>query len=73
MDFTKQAQFFRRNDFDAVYYDFFEEVWDSGDIYADPSGWNDTESKVALVFPTIRVNGAFGRYYLDEDRTLGQS
>lgn len=72
MDFTKRAQFFRRGDFDAVYYDFFKEVWASGDVYADPSGWNDTESKVSGLLPIIRVNqAALGRYYLDEDRTLG--
>lgn len=72
MDYTRRTKFFRRNDFDPVYYDFFEEVWDSGDVYADPSGWNDTESTAAGLLPMIRVNeAALGRYYLDEDKTLG--
>lgn len=72
MDYTRRTTFFRRNDFDPVYYDFFEEVWDSGDVYADPSGWNDTESTAAGLLPMIRVNeAALGRYYLDEDKTLG--
>jgi histidinol-phosphate/aromatic aminotransferase/cobyric acid decarboxylase-like protein len=72
VDFTRRARFFRRSDFDAVYYDFFEEVWESGEVYADPSGWNDTESRVASLLPAIRVNeAALGRYYLDEDKTLG--
>jgi histidinol-phosphate/aromatic aminotransferase/cobyric acid decarboxylase-like protein len=63
---------FRRNDFDSVYYDFFEEIWESGDVYADPSGWRDTASDVASLLPKIQVDqAAFGRYYLDEDATLG--
>lgn len=72
MDYTRRTIFFRRNDFDLVYYDFFEEIWDSGDVYADPSGWNDTEARAAGLLPTVHVNeAALGRYYLDEDKTLG--
>lgn len=72
MNHTRRTSLFRRNDFDSVYYDFFEEVWDSGDVYADPSGWNDTEAAAAGMLPSIRVDEAsLGRYYLDEDRTLG--
>jgi histidinol-phosphate/aromatic aminotransferase/cobyric acid decarboxylase-like protein len=72
VDYTKRTKFFRRNDFDLVYYDFFEAVWDSGDVYADPSGWNDTGSTAASLLPVIRVNeAALGRYYLDEDKNLG--
>lgn len=63
---------FRRNDFDPVYYDFFEEIWDSGDVYADPSGWRDTEASAAHLLPTVHMDqAALGRYYLDEDTTLG--
>lgn len=64
---------FRTNDFDAVYYQFFEDVWDSEDVYADPSGWRDTESLAANLLPMTKVNPSqLGRYYLDEDTTLGE-
>ncbi|HYX50970.1 MAG TPA: aminotransferase class I/II-fold pyridoxal phosphate-dependent enzyme [Ktedonobacteraceae bacterium] len=63
---------FRRNDFDPVYYDFFEKIWDGGDVYADPSGWRDTETSAADLLPTVHMDkAALGRYYLDEDTTLG--
>jgi histidinol-phosphate/aromatic aminotransferase/cobyric acid decarboxylase-like protein len=72
VDFTNQTKYFRRNDFDLIYYDFFQEIWDSGDVYADPSGWQDTETRAASLLPTVHVNeAALGRYYLDEDKTLG--
>jgi len=68
----KTLTLFRRNDFDPVYYDFFEEIWDSGDVYADPSGWRDTETSAAHFVPELHIDqAAFGRYYLDEDSTLG--
>ena len=63
---------FRHNDFDAVYYDYFQDIWDSGQIYADPSGWRYTGSDSANLLPDIDINKAdFGRYYLDEGNTLG--
>lgn len=66
------SRLFQRNDFDSVYYDFFEEIWESGDVYADPSGWRDTASDVTSLLPKIQVDqAAFGRYYVDEDATLG--
>jgi histidinol-phosphate/aromatic aminotransferase/cobyric acid decarboxylase-like protein len=72
LDITRQTKLFRRNDFDLIYYDFFEEIWDSGDVYADPSGWQDTEASAATLLPKIQINeAALGRYYLDEDKTLG--
>jgi histidinol-phosphate/aromatic aminotransferase/cobyric acid decarboxylase-like protein len=62
---------FRRSDF-GLYYTLFQEVWESGDVYADPSGWRDTEAHAADILPTIRINKrALGRYYLDEGDTLG--
>jgi len=67
-----RSRLFRTNDFDSVYYDFFEQIWDSGDVYADPSGWRDTESNAASLLPSTNVNPSqLGRYYLDEDTTLG--
>lgn len=72
MDSRQPSRLFQRNDFDSVYYDFFEEIWESGDVYADPSGWRDTASEVASLLPRIHIDeAAFGRYYLDEDTTLG--
>jgi histidinol-phosphate/aromatic aminotransferase/cobyric acid decarboxylase-like protein len=72
VDSRQPSRLFQRNDFDSVYYDFFEEIWESGDVYADPSGWRDTASEVASLLPRIHVDeAAFGRYYLDEDTTLG--
>lgn len=63
---------FRHNDFDAVYYDYFRDIWESGQVYADPSGWRDTGSQSATLLPDINVNKAdFGRYYLDESDNLG--
>ena len=63
---------FLENDLNDVYYNRFAEVWASGDIYADPSGWRDTEASVADLLPTIDVDrAALGRYYLDEGDTLG--
>jgi histidinol-phosphate/aromatic aminotransferase/cobyric acid decarboxylase-like protein len=63
---------FRANDFDAVYYQFFEQIWDSGNVYADPSGWRDTESVAANLLPVTKiVPSQLGRYYLDEGTTLG--
>jgi histidinol-phosphate/aromatic aminotransferase/cobyric acid decarboxylase-like protein len=72
VDSRQPSRLFQRNDFDSVYYDFFEEIWESGDVYADPSGWRDTASEVASLLPRIHIEeAAFGRYYLDEDTTLG--
>jgi histidinol-phosphate/aromatic aminotransferase/cobyric acid decarboxylase-like protein len=63
---------FRANDFDAVYYQFFEQIWNSGNVFADPSGWRDTESSAANLLPITNVMPSqLGRYYLDEDTTLG--
>jgi histidinol-phosphate/aromatic aminotransferase/cobyric acid decarboxylase-like protein len=65
-------QIFRANDFDSVYYQFFEQVWASGHVYADPSGWRDTESPAASLLPATKIEPSdLGRYYLDEDTTLG--
>jgi histidinol-phosphate/aromatic aminotransferase/cobyric acid decarboxylase-like protein len=67
-----RRKLFQRNDIDQVYYTFFQDIWDSGDIYADPSGWHDTESQAAGLLPKILLNeNALGRYYLDEGNTLG--
>lgn len=72
MSFRSRPHLFRANDFDAVYYQFFEQIWDSGDVYADPSGWRDTESAAANLLPnTELIPSQLGRYYLDEDTTLG--
>lgn len=63
---------FRHNDFNAVYYDYFQDIWDSGQVYADPSGWRYTGSHSANLLPDVNINKAdFGRYYLDEGDTLG--
>ena len=68
----KRSNAFRPNDLDYVYYSFFQDVWDSGDVYADPSGWRDTESITSGLLPSIKLDEtAFGRYYLDEGDTLG--
>jgi histidinol-phosphate/aromatic aminotransferase/cobyric acid decarboxylase-like protein len=72
VDLTRHTKLFRPNDFDLIYYDFFEEIWDSGDAYADPSGWQDTKASAAIHLPKIQIDeAALGRYYLDEDKTLG--
>lgn len=72
MSSRSRPHLFRANDFDAVYYQFFEQIWDSGNIYADPSGWRDTESLAANLLPITKiVPSQLGRYYLDEDTTLG--
>ena len=72
MSSRSRPHLFRANDFDAVYYQFFEQIWDSGNVYADPSGWRDTESLAANLLPITKiVPSQLGRYYLDEDTTLG--
>jgi histidinol-phosphate/aromatic aminotransferase/cobyric acid decarboxylase-like protein len=69
---TRPRRLFRPNDFDSVYYGSFQEIWDSGQVYADPSGWRDTESRAAALLPAIQIEeAALGRYYLDEGNTLG--
>lgn len=72
MNRPRPRRLFRRNDFDSIYYTSFQEIWDSGDVYADPSGWRDTESRAAALLPAIQIDeSALGRYYLDEGNTLG--
>ncbi len=62
---------FRRSDI-GLYYTFFQEIWDSGDVFADPSGWRDTEADAANLLPTVRLDKKkLGRYYLDEGDLLG--
>ncbi len=71
MALDRQRNRFRPSDFDAVYYNHFKEIWDSGDIYADPSGWRDTEAAAAGLLPSIQIEkAALGRYYLDEGDTI---
>lgn len=72
MIINSRQEHFRSNDLDDIYYKRFEEIWSSGDIYADPSGWRDTEAIAAELLPAINVDKtALGRYYLDEGNTLG--
>jgi histidinol-phosphate/aromatic aminotransferase/cobyric acid decarboxylase-like protein len=62
---------FRRSDIN-LYYTFFQEIWDSGDVFADPSGWRDTEADAADLMPSVQLDKKkLGRYYLDEGDLLG--
>ncbi len=62
---------FRRIDLDEIYYDYFDKVWSSGEIYADPSGWRDTYAAAAPMLPEVEIRKEdLGRYYLDEGTNL---
>ncbi|HEV7644222.1 MAG TPA: aminotransferase class I/II-fold pyridoxal phosphate-dependent enzyme [Pyrinomonadaceae bacterium] len=70
---TKESKFFRPNDLDLTYYDFFEDIRDAGQVYADPSGWLDTFVDSSVLLPPVEIDPArFGRYYLDESGSLGE-
>lgn len=63
---------FRPSDLDQIYYQYFDEIWQTSRVYADPSGWTDTYSSSAGLLPSVTIDSeSLGRYYLDEGSNLG--
>lgn len=68
----RSPKIFSDDDYDKINKEYFEDLRSKGELLCDPSGWLDTYSRAASIFPDVPLSReSLAPYCLDEGNALG--